>query len=172
MPPHFEPSDKILSGHTADIYFSRTRDILEKEGLNPTVTMEVFSSRGGVLCGIKEVLALFHQVLPKGSRVWAREEGGEIAEKEVVLRIIAPYLSFGLYETAFLGILAQESGWASAAREIVEAATPVPVISFGARHVHPDVAGRLEYAALVGGCAGCATPAGAELYGIEATGTI
>ena len=30
----------------------------------------------------------------------------------------------------------------------------------------------MEYAAIVGGCLGCATPAGAALAGIEATGTI
>jgi len=92
--------------------------------------------------------------------------------KEAVLRITAPYQSFGLYETALLGILASESGWATAARQCAEAAGDVPVISFGARHVHPDVSARMEYAALVGGCAGCATPAGAELGGIEASGTM
>jgi nicotinic acid phosphoribosyltransferase len=30
--------------------------------------------------------------------------------KEVVLRITAPYQSYGVYETAYLGILAQCSG--------------------------------------------------------------
>lgn len=168
----FEPSEQVLSGYTADVYFSRTQSILEKEDLNPTVTMEVFANRAGILCGMKEVLALLRRVLPQGSLVWALEEGQAMAEKEVLLRIIGPYRAFGLYETAFLGMLAQESGWATVARECVEAAGEVPVISFGARHVHPDVAARLEYAALVGGCAGCATPAAAELFGIEPTGTI
>ena len=53
------------------------------------------------------------------------------------MRITARYSAFGLYETAILGILSQSTGWATAARRIVEAAAPIPVIGFGARHVHP-----------------------------------
>ena len=41
----------------------------------------------------------------------------------------------------------------TAARACVEAAAPQPVISFGARHVHPAVTDVLDYAAIVGGCA-------------------
>jgi nicotinate phosphoribosyltransferase len=162
----------ILSGKTADIYLLRTQEILEAEGLNPVVTMEVFSSGSGILCGMREVLDLLSTVLPQDAEVWALEEGERMEAREVVLRITAPYQSFGLYETAFLGMLASESGWATAAQECVVAAGDVPVISFGARHVHPDVSARMEYAALVGGCAGCATTAGAELGGIQASGTM
>ena len=162
-----------LSEDRADVYFARTQEILRKEGLADTVvTMEIFPERAGVLCGMKEVLDLLSIVLPEDAEVWALEEGESMEAKEVVLRITAPYSSFGLYETAILGILAHESGWATAARECVEAAGDIPVISFGARHVHPDVSARLEYAAIVGGCAGCATPAAAKLAGIEPTGTI
>ncbi len=161
-----------LSEDRADVYFSRTQEILRKEGLNPVVTMEVFPERDGILCGMEEVLDLLATVLPETGEVWAMEEGEPIKRKEVVLRITGPYQSFGLYETAILGILAHESGWATAAREVVEAAGDIPVISFGARHVHPDVSARMEYAAMVGGCVGCATPAAAKLAGIKPTGTI
>jgi nicotinate phosphoribosyltransferase len=54
----------------------------------------------------------------------------------------------------------------------VEAAAPKPVISFGARHVHPDVTDVLDYAAIVGGCVGASTPAGARLAGLNPTGTM
>ena len=165
-------SHPILSGKTADIYFAHTREILKAEDLNPVVTMEVFPNGPGILCGMREVLDLLAAVLLQDAEVWALGEGEPMEAKEVVLRITAPYQSFGLYETAFLGILADESGWATAARECVEAAGDVPLISFGARHVHPDVSARMEYAALVGGCTGCATPAGAELGGIQASGTM
>ncbi|MEA3346070.1 MAG: nicotinate phosphoribosyltransferase [Chloroflexota bacterium] len=161
-----------LSEDRADIYFAHTQQILRAEGLNPVVTMEVFANRPGILCGMREVLDLLDAALPEDGEVWALEEGEPMEAKEVVLRITAPYQSFGLYETALLGILASESGWATAAREVVEAAGDIPVISFGARHVHPDVSARMEYAALVGGCAGCATPAGAKLGNIEASGTM
>jgi len=172
-PPEFEPSEAVLSGETADIYFARTVDILRHEKLNPVATMEVFSSRAGVLCGIEEVKALLSRVLPEGNReVWALAEGEEMKAKEVVLRITAPYQSYGMYETAIDGMLSQSSGWATAARECVEAAQGIPIISFGARHVHPSVAGMMEYAAIVGGCAGCSSIAGAKLAGIEPVGTI
>jgi nicotinate phosphoribosyltransferase len=54
----------------------------------------------------------------------------------------------------------------------VEAAAPKPVISFGARHVHPHVTHVLDYAAIVGGCVGASTPAGARLAGLSPTGTM
>jgi len=171
--PKFKPSPEVLSGDTADIYFPRTIEILRKEGLNPTATMEVFASRAGMLCGIEEVKALLGEVLPKGNReVWSLGEGESMAAKEVVLRITAPYQSYGLYETAIIGILAHSSGWATAARECVAVAHGVPIISFGARHVHPSVAGTMDYAAVVGGCNGCSSIAGARLAGIEASGTM
>ncbi len=172
-PAKFEPPEAVLSGETADVYFARTIEILRREGVNPVATMEVFTSRAGVLCGIEEVKALLARVLPEDNReVWALDEGETMEEKEVVLRITAPYQSYGLYETAMLGILAHCSGWATAARECVEAAQGIPVISFGARHVHPSVAGIMDYSAIIGGCAGCSSIAGAELAGIEPIGTI
>ncbi|HID86846.1 MAG TPA: nicotinate phosphoribosyltransferase [Anaerolineae bacterium] len=161
-----------LSEDRADVYFARTQTILQKEGLDPIVTMEIFPSRDGIFCGIKEVLELLATVLPEDAEVWTLDEGESMSEGEIVLRITAPYSSFGLYETAILGILAHESGWATAARECVEAAEGVPIISFGARHVHPDVSARMEYAAIVGGCVTCATSAGAKLAGKAPAGTI
>lgn len=168
----FSPSEEILSGQKADVYFLHARHILETEGINPRVTMEAFPSRDGILCGMEEVKQLLEAALPSGSEVWAIPEGNTMEEREVALRITAPYQSFGIHETTILGILAHESGWATAANACVEAADGVPVIHFGARHVHPDVSARLEYAAVVGGCTGCATPAGGALTGIAPSGTI
>ena len=168
----FDPEDDVLSGDTADVYFIRAQQILRHENLNPVVTVEVFTSREGVLCGLREALALLQKVLPSEAEVWALEEGSTMGAKEVVLRITAPYASFGLYETAVLGMLAHQSGWATAASRCVEAAQGIPVVSFGARHVHPRVSSRLEYATIVGGFAGCATPAGARLGDVSPTGTI
>ncbi len=171
--PRFEIPDSWLNGETADIYFPRTVEILKREGVNPFATMEVLPRQAGILCGIEEVKALLARVLPEGSReVWALPQGERFERKEVVLRIKAPYQSYGTYETAYLGILSHCSGWATAARECVDAARGIPVISFGARHVHPSVVGVMEYSAIVGGCAGCASTAGAKLAGLKPTGTI
>ncbi len=172
-PPKFEPTEEVLSGETADIYFVRTVDILRREGINPVATMEVFTNKAGILCGIEEVKALLARILPEDNReVWALSEGEPIAAKEVVLRIKAPYQSYGIYETAIDGMLAPCTGWATAARECVDAARGIPVISFGVRHVHPSVAGMMDYAAIIGGCTSCSGITGAKLAGVEPAGTI
>ena len=168
----FAPSAEVLSGKTADIYFLRTLEILKKEHLNPQATMQVFASRAGVFCGVKEAVALLEEVLPPESEVWAVTEGEEITSGEVVLRIKAPYQSYAVYETAILGMLAQPSGWATAGRECVRAAGNIPVISFGARHVHPNVAVIMDYAAVIGGCQGCSSVLGAALAGLSPAGTM
>jgi nicotinate phosphoribosyltransferase len=170
------PSSEILSGESADVYFARAEQVLEREGLDPVVTMEVFARERAILCGIDEVKNLLAHALANAdaaeTTVEALEDGDEIEPKEVVLRITARYRAFGLYETALLGMLAQSTGWATAARECVTAAAPQPVISFGARHVHPDITDVLDYAAIVGGCVGASTPAGARLAGLNPTGTM
>jgi nicotinate phosphoribosyltransferase len=170
------PSHEILSGDSADVYFSRAAGILAQEGRDPLVTMEVFARQEAVLCGIDEARNLLGHVLAEAdateTRVEALSDGDLIYPKEVVLRIRARYRLFGLYETALLGMLAQSTGWATAAREVVDVAAPEPVISFGARHVHPDITDVLDYAAIVGGCVGASTPAGARLAGLAPTGTM
>ena len=170
------PSHEIMSGDSADVYFARAESILEQEGLDPLVTMEVFTRQDAVLCGIDEAKNLLGHVLaeadPSETTIEALDDGDLVHPKEVVLRIRARYRRFGLYETAMLGMLAQSTGWATAARECVEVAGPDPVISFGARHVHPDITDVLDYAAIVGGCVGASTPAGARLAGLNPTGTM
>jgi nicotinate phosphoribosyltransferase len=175
LKPH-RPSHAILSGESADVYFVRATRILEREGLDPLVALEVFSRGEGVLCGIDEAKNLLAHVLqdaaPDEVLVEGLDDGDPVSPKEVVLRIRARYRVFGLYETAILGMMAQATGWATAARACVEAAAPQPVISFGARHVHPDVTDVLDYAAIVGGCVGASTPAGARLANLNPTGTM
>ena len=170
------PSHEILSGDSADVYFARAESILEKEGLDPLVTMEVFTRQDAVLCGIDEARNLLGHVLagadPAETKLETLHDGDLIEPKEVVLRIRARYRRFGLYETAFLGMLAQSTGWATAARTVVDVAAPDPVISFGARHIHPDITDVLDYAAIIGGCVGASTPAGARLAGLAPTGTM
>ncbi|MFQ5934338.1 MAG: nicotinate phosphoribosyltransferase [Dehalococcoidia bacterium] len=169
----FDLAQGVLSGETTDIYFRRAKEILDKEGLNPIATMEFFPAQAGILCGIQETLELLEEVLPSESReVYALEEGDPIESREVVLRVRGPYACYGLYETPLLGILSHCTGWATAARECVEAAEGTPIISYGARHVHPLVSGRMEYSAIVGGCVGCASIDGAQLAGLPPSGTI
>jgi nicotinate phosphoribosyltransferase len=174
--PRFPTAADVLSGETADVYFERARTILAAEGLDPVVTMEIFSRGEGILCGAEEAIAylreIFSEVDGVAPAVESLHDGDSFSSKEVVMRIRARYSSFGLYETAILGIMASGSGWATAARRIVDAADPIPVIGFGARHVHPSVADQMDYASVIGGCIGASTPAGARMAGLAPTGTM
>ena len=154
-------------GPASDVYFQRARKTLAGARVDAVVAMDFFASRPGVLCGVAEAVRLLGEILQQGDEAYAIAEGSDMDVKETVLRVRAPYSRFGVYETALLGMLSSCSGWATAAREIVQAANGKRVISFGARHVHPLVAPVMEYSAVVGGCAGCATPLGAQLAGLQ-----
>ena len=112
-------AESLLSGDVADVYFRNASEILEREGLDPIVAMEVFSRRSGVLAGIDEAKHLLATVLaqadPAEVNVDALGDGDTFSPKEVVLRIRARYRLFGLHETAILGMIAQATGWATAA---------------------------------------------------------
>lgn len=161
---------EIVEGWTTDIYFVKTREILRGLGLDNTeVTVEVFSGKEGILAGVPEVKNL---LAATGAEVWSLPEGESFGPKETIMRIKGMYDSFGIYETALLGILASSSGWATAARRCREAAGDKHLLCFGARHVHPAVAPVMERAAIVGGANGASCILGAKLAGQEPVGTV
>lgn len=164
--------EEILEGWTTDIYFLKTRDVLRPSGLlEMPVVAEVFTRKSGILCGVEEVLNLFRK-LPNPPQVEALDEGESFAPKEVLMRITGTYESFGIYETVLLGMLASSTGWATAARECVEAAEGRSVLCFGARHVHPAVAPVMERAAKIAGCSAMSCILAAKLCGEEPRGTV
>ena len=162
---------EVLSGQTADVYFLRTRSVLEGLHLDPQVGMKIFTRHHAVFCGLRQVAQLLADAGFDGE-LWSLEEGERVEGGEAAMLIVGPYSSFGIYETAILGILASCTGWSTAAREVVEAAAGIPVVSFGARHHHPNVAGIMDYAAVVGGCVTGSTPQGAALAGTDPSGTM
>lgn len=170
------PGSELLAYYAAsavDVYFLRARKTLDGARVDAVVAMDFFTGADGMVCGVNEAARLLGGVLKEGDEAWAIPEGEPMTKKETVLRIRAPYSRFGVYETALLGMLSSCSGWATAAREIVDAANGKRVISFGARHVHPLIGPIMEYSAVIGGCAGCATPLGAQLAGLlGASGTM
>ena len=169
----FEISRSVLVGDTADNELHRTLTILRNEGLNPEVVMEFTSEREGILCGITETRSLLGRILPEtGREVWALEEGSNVGAGEVALRIRAPYASFGLFETAICGTLASCTGWATAARECVDAGGGIPIIGYGARHVHPSVVGVMDYSAIIGRCVSTTSLLGGRLTGLTPSGTM
>lgn len=162
--------EEVQQGATADVYFARGADILRSIGkFEAHVVAEVFSQGSGVLCGVKDALDL---LVGREVSVEALAEGNTFGPKEPVLRLTGSYGEFGHLETALLGILAASSGWATAARRVREAAGDVPTFSFGARHVHPAVAGVMDRAAVIGGLNGVSSILGARLVGQDPVGTV
>ncbi|MBO8127005.1 MAG: nicotinate phosphoribosyltransferase [Firmicutes bacterium] len=162
--------EEIVQGLTTDIYFLKTKRILEEVGKGRTVVAaEVFARRGGVFAGLDELQLLLEGT---GVELWALAEGEEFEANEPVLHIKGKYNAFGLYETPLLGILASSSGWATATRECVEAAGGKPVLCFGARHVHPAVAPAMERIAIKAGATAASCVLGAKLAGKEPSGTV
>ena len=171
------PSHEILSGDSADVYFARAETILEQEGLDPLVTMEVFTREDAVLCGIDEARNLLGHVLagadPAETRLEAlarrrpdRAQGDRPPDPRPLppVRAVRDGVPGDARPVDRLG----DRG----PRPCVDVAAPDPVISFGARHIHPDITDVLDYAAIVGGCVGASTPAGARLAGLAPTGTM
>ena len=163
--------EEIRSGATTDVYFVNTRDILASLGcLDTPVAAEIFTRTHGLFAGLDELMELLRG-LPV--EVEALPEGERFSPKETLVRIRGPYGAFGVYEATMLGILASSCGWATAARECVDAAGGKPVLSFGGRHLHPAVATVMDAVAVTpGGCAGASTVLGAKLRGREPSGTV
>ncbi len=169
--PVFDVPPSVLTGDRSDVQSRRTQAILRSENVSPNVTLQFSPVRAGVLCGIGEVRSLLEKVLPEtGVEVWALSEGREIDAGEVVLRIRAPYNVIGLYEMTICGMLASSSGWASAARECVNAAGSIPVVCTVPAYAHPNVVPLIDYAAVIGGCVAVSSALGARLAGVTPTG--
>ena len=169
----FEIKRQTLIGKTTDIYLHRTLNILRNEGVNPTVVFVFKPIEKGVFCGIKEARILLSKILPEtGIEVWTVDEGTELNQDEVALRIKAPYGSIGLYTSTISGILSSSTGWATAANQCVKAANNIPVISTSSTYIHPNVASNLDYASIIGGCIACSTTLGAKLAGVTPLGNI
>lgn len=169
------PVEHIKQGKVTDVYFERVTEALKSRGIDPLVEMEV---RAGSLpaewswalfTGLDEVLELVDG-LPVEVR--AMDEGEVFLAGEPVLSVRGHYLDFGVFETAMLGFLCQASGIATNAARCRIAAGEKPVISFGARRMHPSIAPMIERNAYVGGCDGVAVVESAEQIGIPPSGTM
>ena len=175
--PRFNTASEseIRTAAVADVYFHRTMEVLRARDLDNTpVHMEVALKTSDedvwfVVAGLDEVSGLL-----EGVEVEARAvpEGTICRPNEPVLTLSGPYGAFAEHETAILGFLCQASGVATGAARCRLAAGERPVISFGARRMHPSVTPMIERSAYLGGCDGVAVELAAQRLGISATGTI
>jgi nicotinate phosphoribosyltransferase len=179
---HYATDEEIKKGETTDIYFVRTKQVLEAKKLTKIhayaeVTPGVLP-RGwpwGILCGIEEEARLFEGCpvdvysMPEGSVFYHKDSKGI---REPVMFIEGPYGEFCLLETPLLGLLCQASGVATRAARVKKVAGEKLVLAFGIRRMHPVLSPMLDRAAYIGGCDGVSSLTGAKIIGAKPMGTM
>lgn len=176
---HTADTEDVLSGKITDVYFERTLRILKAKGINPIVKAEFiaksFPINGhdnypwAIFAGLEEALYLLKSLPVK---VRAMKEGTIFYPYEPVMEIEGRYQDFCVYETAILGLICQASGVATKAARFKKLSEERPVISFGARRMHPVIAPMIERNAYIGGCDGVAVVKSGEIIGEDPMGTM
>ena len=179
---HVATEEEIKNGVTTDVYFSRTREILEKEGLaDLQVTAEITTSslpknwEWGILAGVEEAVHLLEDInvdvksFPEGSLFHASDASGI---REPVMVLEGRYFDFCTYETPLLGLLCHASGIATMAARVRRSAGTKTILSFGIRRAHPVLAPMIDRACYIGGFDAVSSLAGARLLGKNPSGTM
>jgi len=179
---HVATEEEIKNGVTTDVYFSRTREILEKEGLADLhVTAEITTSslpknwEWGILAGVEEAVHLLEDInvdvksFPEGSLFHASDASGI---REPVMVLEGRYFDFCTYETPLLGLLCHASGIATMAARVRRSAGTKTILSFGIRRAHPVLAPMIDRACYIGGFDAVSSLAGARLLGKNPSGTM
>ena len=169
-------ADEVKSGSATDVYFERTKRIVEEAGLaDVKVRMEahVYSMPKGyewaVFAGLEEALAILQGV---PVNVYAVPEGTIFGAKEPILVIEGRYADFAVYETAVLGVLRFASSIATRAARIKKLARDRTVLYFGLRALHPAVYPAADRAAYIGGMDGVSGVLARKYLGVEPKGTM
>ncbi len=174
--------EEIKAAATTDIYFERTKEILEKEGFSDVrVTAEVTTGslprnwEWAVYAGLEESVSLLEGIpidmtsFEEGTLFHPYDESGRRAP---VMTLEGRYVDFCLYETPLLGLLCQGSGIATMAARVRRAAGDKTVLSFGVRRAHPALAPMIDRASYIGGFSAVSSLLGAKLLRLEPTGTM
>ncbi len=169
----------ILEGNTTDIYFIRTRKILEEEHIKKRVVAEVTIQNAPypwlVFAGIEEVAKLMegHNIdiysLPEGT-IFRESDKNRIPVPVMIIE--GDYKEFSIYETAILGLICQASGIATKTARFKYRIGDKNLISFGVRRMHPVLAPMIDHYAFLGGCDAVSSVIGAKMLHIEPTGTM
>jgi nicotinate phosphoribosyltransferase len=100
------PVQELRRGYRSDIYFWREKIALERHGLHPQVTMQVFQKADAVLCGMDEAIAVL------------RLAAGRYRDEPHAYRLFDRFLE--LKQTARVRYVADKAGYLEAVREKTE----------------------------------------------------
>lgn len=179
----FLASEKdVRDGYTMDVYFERTKRILEASGLSGTRVCAEFTGSAlpmewdwAVFCGLEEVVRLVEglpismSAIPEGTIFRPRASD---SVRVPLMNVFGAYTDFGVMETAMLGMLCQPSGIATEAARTKVAAKNKTVFAFGNRRMHPAIAGVLDRSSYIGGCDSVSSRIGGDIIGMEPVGTV
>ncbi len=172
---HTADPEDIINGKITDVYFEHTLKILKAKKINPLVKAEFIAKsfpddwQWAVLAGMEEVSYLLRTLRIKTR---AMKEGTVFHPYEPVLEIEGRYQDFCVFETALLGLICQASGIATKAARFKKLAGARPVMSFGARRMHPVLAPMIERNAYIGGCDSVSVVKSGEVIGEDPMGTM
>ena len=174
--------EEIKNAETTDVYFTRTKEILEKEGVSDLhVTAEITTGalpknwEWGILAGVEEAAHLLEGLpidvlsFPEGTLFHSSDVDGV---REPVMVLEGKYLDFCLYETPLLGFLCHASGITTMAARVRRAAGKKTLLSFGIRRAHPALAPMIDRSCYIGGFDEVSSIVGAKLLGKDPTGTM
>jgi len=168
-----------------DKYFLRTNEILKKEGINPNVSMKVFTRGEGKVAGLDEaveILLKYSDLKEQNGEIWVTKNK-DYTTKEPLMIIKGPVQSFVELETMYLSVLSsaisETNGIAQPdpvqikqkLERLVEIYQDIPITYFGARHYHWSLDKEIAGAVLEGGAVITSTDIGSSNIGKEGVGT-
>ena len=170
-----------------DKYFSYTKEVSEKKGLDPWVDIQVFIRKGpGKLGGMQEAVDLIAKsgIEYVNGNVWALKDGQRYKPNETIMLIQVPIQLIVEWETVYLGVISAGTTRANGGSDpvsmdisdrmerIVKLVGDRPVYYFGARHWHYEDDAFISKLAFNGGAVGCSTDAGGKYVDQKGLGTM
>lgn len=177
--------------HFTDKYFSRSKEILRLDNLNPMVRAQVFIRKGGrPVYGVEEALDLMsvNGVLDN-ALVYYLPDGTMYEDGDTVMVMYVPIRDIVEWETVYLGIISNktscnnhidiameqlkraEENTYHTFRAISELIGGRGMLYFGARHNIWNFDESISTAATAGGAIACSTDNGAKAsFGVDAEG--
>lgn len=180
LPNHHEPY--------TDVYFVRSKKILQAENLNPFVRTQIFIRQGpGKIYGIDEAFTIidaYSDLVKNGGKVFALKNNDIYNPSETVMALEGRIQDIITLETILLGVLSAETTKGNdhidinlkdvthRVKQIVKTVDRRPILYFGARHWRFDQDAAISKAAFTGGAYGASTDIGAASVGQKGIGTI
>ncbi len=169
--------DEILNGEATDIYFKRTKEVLEKAGLaDVKVRMEVHlygnppeGRNWAVYAGLEEAIALLKG---KPFNLYSIPEGTLFTRKMPLMIVEGKYIDFALLEAPLLGLLRFSSSIATKTASLKKVIGDKLLLFFGIRALHPAVFPAADRAAFIGGADSISGVLSEKYLGLTPQGTM